>query len=252
MTTPSVLTPSIFESLPAVVAAISTRRNGKSAEPFGMNLSFRVGDNPEHVRENREFFFGSLGIALDQLAVPEQVHGTTVVTVRAPGIYPECDALITSAREVYLCVTVADCVPILLCDPRAGTIAAVHAGWRGTAGKILLTAVRRMREEFDVRTEDLLAYLGPAAGGCCYEVGGDVASHFEPEFVAKNGGGFLLDLKAANRRLLTDAGVPPENIEVSNSCTITDSALFHSYRRDRERSGRMMGVIGLRGTASLR
>lgn len=239
------ITPSIFQTVPGVRAAVSTRNGGVSPDPLGMNLSLSVGDEEANVRRNRELFFGGLGIGLDELAIPRQVHGSLLLRVQTPGTFAGTDGLVTNARRVFLCVTVADCVPILLCDPLAPAVGVVHAGWRGTVSGILAAAVGRMREEFGTHPATLLAFVGPAAGACCYEVGPDVAARFDAQFRRPRGEQTLIDLKAANRAQLLDAGLKPEHIEVDPSCTIEDSARFHSYRRDAGRSGRMMGVIGI-------
>jgi copper oxidase (laccase) domain-containing protein len=213
-----VLKPDIFAAYPEIIAVMSTRNGGSSPDPFGMNLSFRVGDDPDCVRRNRERFFGSNDIPSTALAIPGQIHSSNIQVVNAPGEYPDRDALITASREVYLCVTVADCVPILLYEPVARVIAAVHAGWRGTVENILASTIARI----------------------------------DRQFTPRNGNGTVVDLKSANRHQLLEAGVRQENIEISPACTITDSANFHSHRRDRERSGRMMAVIGLRQSPSIR
>jgi len=210
-----------------------------------MNLSFRVGDREDNVRRNRELYFGSLGIRTTDLAIPGQIHGTTVFRVEGPGSYPECDGLITRARCVFLTVSVADCVPILLYDPVIPAIAAVHAGWRGTVGRIVDAAVRAMERSYSVDPCRLRAYLGPAASSCCYVVGEDVASRFESRFTRRDGARVRVDLKGANLQQLLDRGVPAGQIEMSPFCTVCESLQFHSYRRDGERSGRMIAVIGL-------
>lgn len=240
-----VLRPAIFGEDGLIVAAVSTRQGGVSPEPLGMNLSFRVGDAEENVRRNREIFFGSLGILPSELALPGQVHGAIVHRIDSPGNFLDCDALLTNAPRVFLCITVADCVPILLYDPTSKAIAAVHAGWRGTASGILARALERMSVEFSASPSRILAYLGPAASACCYVVGDEVASRFDPRFVSRTDAGPLVDLKGTNLQELLDAGVPQRQIEISPSCTISESALFHSFRRDGDRSGRMMAVIGL-------
>lgn len=242
---PPVVRPSIFDGEVGVVAAVSTRNGGVSPQPLGMNLSYQVGDHPENVRRNREVFFGSLGIRTDDLAIPGQVHGTTVRPVDAPGSYPECDGLITAARGVFLCVSIADCVPILLLDPSLPVVAALHAGWRGTVARIAEVAVRAMQREFGVEPGRLRAYLGPAAGSCCYLVGEEVASRFAAPFVHRGEAGAFVDLKGANHRQLLELGVPAGRVEISPFCTISESAQFHSFRRDGDRSGRMIAVIGL-------
>jgi YfiH family protein len=209
-----------------------------------MNLSFMVGDDPVNVRKNREIFFAALGIPAGQVAIPGQIHGTTVRRVDGPGEYPETDALISSERGLFLCISVADCVPVLLYDPVHNAIGAVHAGWRGTASAILVAAVEAMHAEFGTIPAGLIASIGPSASGCCYSVGPDVATRFPPSFVREERGESFLDLKGVNRSQLLHSGLRPGNVELSPYCTISDSPLFHSYRRDGAKSGRMMGVIG--------
>jgi polyphenol oxidase len=236
--------PEVFRGQSWLIAAMSTRQGGVSRQPLGMNLSFNVGDDPERVRTNRERFFGGLGIRQDELVVPGQVHGLTVREVERAGSCPETDGLVTSKKRLFLCVTVADCVPVLLADPVTRTVAAVHAGWRGTAGGIVKRAMEILTGRFGVRPEDLLAYVGPSAGTCCYAVGDDVASRFPREVVGRLGDQPTVDLKAANRDQLIAAGLFSRNIEISPFCTISDHELFHSHRRDAASSGRMMAVIG--------
>lgn len=229
---------------PGIIAAFSTRNGGVSPPPLGLNLSFRVGDDPANVRRNREVFFGALGIPGKRLAIPGQVHGSTVRRVNTPGEYPETDALISSEVGLFLCISVADCVPVLLLDPRHNAIGAVHAGWRGSAAGITEAAVRAMEGEFGSLPGDLIASIGPSASDCCYDVGEEVASRFPPPFVRTGHGRTFVDLKGVNRNQLLSSGLRPENVELSPYCTISDHILFHSYRRDGAKSGRMMGVIG--------
>ena len=236
------IVPSIFPG--GVVSAFSTRRGGVSPAPLGMNLSFRVGDDPENVKKNRELFFESLGVPLDRLAIPAQVHGSTVRIAEKPGDYPEADALLTDRPGVFLCVSMADCVPVLMFDPGRNVVGVVHAGWRGSSAGITGTAVRTMVETFGTDPADLLVSVGPSASSCCYMVGPDVAARFAPEFREKREGGVYVDLKEANRGQLLRSGVRSGNIEVSPHCTISEPELFHSHRRDGAKSGRMMGVIG--------
>jgi YfiH family protein len=164
--------------------------------------------------------------------------------VTAPGEYPESDALISSERGLFLCISVADCVPILLFDPLHNAIGAVHAGWRGTASGIVMAAVEAMHAEFGTLPAGLIASIGPSASLCCYKVGADVALRIPSSFVREEHGESFVDLKGANRGQLLNAGLRPGNVELSPYCTISDSTLFHSYRRDGAKSGRMMGVIG--------
>ncbi|HLF14190.1 MAG TPA: peptidoglycan editing factor PgeF [Bacteroidota bacterium] len=227
-------------------AAVSTRVGGVSRDPFGMNTSFRVGDDEGAVRANRERFFRAGEISGGMLATAGQVHGSDVVVAGRPGHYADCDGLVTDTKGLFLGVSVADCVPIMLYDANKKVVGIVHSGWRGSRGKIADTSVRLMEERFSCRAADLHAYIGPSAGGCCYEVGDEVADHFPAEALKKTGTGkYLLDLGTFNRNLLVGCGVPEAQIAVSERCTIHEGETFHSHRRDREGSGRMLAVIGI-------
>jgi YfiH family protein len=237
----------LFAEIPGLVFGMSTRHGGVSPPPLGLNLSFHVGDDPRHVAENRSRFFGALAVGQDRIVLPKQVHGTTVREVSAPGVSPECDALMTREAGLFLAVSVADCVPIFLYDPDRSSVAAVHAGWRGSRGRIVERVVGRLCAGDRSGPGRLRAYIGPSAGVCCYEVGEEVGSLFGPEFLRRSTGGKAhLDLKQFNRYLLTTSGVRENNIEVSEDCTICNTS-YHSFRRDGNRSGRMYGVIGLQG-----
>jgi YfiH family protein len=196
------------------------------------------------------------------------------------------DAAVTRTPGLLLAIETADCVPMLLADPQRRAVAAVHAGWRGTLRRIAAQTLGRMQVLFGTRPEDVVAALGPGIGRCCYEVGPEVAQAFAGRFAAwaewfkgvpggaqssqmnrsqgpstapppKNslpqrpvphgaGQRLKLDLIAANRWQLLDAGMAPANIVASELCTGCRTDLFFSYRRERGRTGRSMGVIGLR------
>jgi YfiH family protein len=235
----------MLEDTGAVRFALSTRNGGVSPPPLGMNLSFRVGDDPACVDENRRLLLRHIASTPDRLALPLQVHSATVRRIDCPGQYADCDGLITATAGVVIGVSIADCVPVFLVDPRLRVIAAVHAGWRGTVAGIATAAVRAMEREFGSRPEDLAGFIGPSAAACCYVVGEEVASQFPSGVTVRGKLGIAVDLKRANLNQLTAAGVCSDRVEVSPHCTITESSLFHSFRRDRERSGRMMGVLRL-------
>jgi len=242
----TVILSTLLDSGEGIVNGMSTRLGGVSPPPFGMNLSFHVGDAEEYVHENRRRFFGTLGISLDRLAFPLQVHGDRILTVESPGEYADCDALMTRTPDLYLCVTVADCVPILVVDTVGQGVAAIHSGWRGTAQHITLKVVERMKEEWGSKPEHCAAFIGASAGSCCYEVGNNVASRFPKEFLASGKGNTHLDLKRATVAQLVQAGIPKARIEIDPSCTICEPHRFHSFRRDGKCTGRMMAVIGIR------
>jgi len=236
-----------LNAFPGIVCAVSTRHGGVSPHPLGMNLSYNVGDDRSNVDKNRARFFGSLEIDSDRLAIPRQVHSATVRKVEMPGSYDATDGLLTDRKNVWLVVSIADCAPVFLFDGRRNVVAALHAGWRGSAAGIVRKGIDMMKSRFRSDPADLHAFIGPSAGPCCYEVGAEVAQRFDETSVAKRNGSLFLDLKGENRRQLLENGVPDDQIETSEYCTICSERLFHSYRREKDLSGRMMGVIGLKG-----
>jgi YfiH family protein len=176
-----------------------------------------------------------------------QIHSDIVQEAQTPGKIESCDALTTNQRDLYLAISVADCIPIFLYDPVSKCIAAVHSGWKGTEKGIVANAIRKMSARYGSNAQELNAFIGPGASACCYEVGEDVAKRFPDEIVDRSGpGNPRLDLKRRNRDLLIEAGVNASNIETSADCTIVRGDRYHSFRRDGNMSGRMLGVIGLK------
>jgi hypothetical protein len=176
-----------------------------------------------------------------------QIHGTRAVTIReAPGPGSardagECDVLATALSGVALAVQTADCVPMVLAG--AGAVATAHAGWRGTAANAAAAAVRAL-EALGAAPKGLRVWMGPSAGSCCYEVGGEVAAQFAGEFLrASCAGRFRLDVAAVNRAQLEAAGVPAGQISAHPACTICGGPKFASYRRDGAQAGRMIGIV---------
>ncbi len=160
----------------------------------------------------------------------------------------EGDALLTDVPGAVVGVRTADCVPILLVDVSKRTVAAVHAGWRGTAQAIAAKTVGALAARFGSDPRDMQAAIGPAIGACCYEVGPEVASQFKSLFPERSGGEERahLDLPEANRRQLLDAGLPPDQIHLSGLCTACLAGEFFSWRRDRVKHERMVSAIGIR------
>lgn len=224
------------------VNAVSMRVEGKPAG-FSMRRNGTAG-LPEEI--NRREFLGAVGFDESSVARAEQVHGTNIARVSSPGVSPETDALVTDRGGLLLAISVADCVPILIFDRRKRIASAVHAGWRGTAGNITSKLVQYFYSEFGSAPDDIVAFVGPSAGACCYEVGEEVAGRFPEKFRRKGAsrGKYFLDLKSANSDQLTDMGLARMNIEVSKHCTICNLN-YHSFRRDGESSGRMMAAIAI-------
>lgn len=240
-----VIKPKIFEKFPNIVAAQSTRVGGVSPMPYGLNLSSHVGDEMPNVEENRRRFYAAAGIDPSmKMVYQNQIHSTNINFVQGEEhIVPNSDALVTNNANVVVAVSIADCTPVLIYDPKTHLTAAIHAGWRGTEQMITLTAVRRLIEQ-GADPLDLHCFIGASASKDNYEVGFDVATLFEKKYLTELGNGkFLLDVKQANADQLIFAGVPDSQIEICERCTIADDDL-HSYRRDGKKSGRMLAVIG--------
>ncbi len=246
-----------------VAHAFTTREGGVSPPPFeSLNLALELGDDPGAVFLNRERVAEVLGFSGSALATVRQVHGNRALRVGRGGISPheassaEADSLWTTEPGILLGIRVADCVPILLWEGEAGAVAAVHAGWRGTVEGAVTAALDLLVKEGGARPERIRAAVGPAIGACCYLVGREVIAALDrsqPEgaWEWRAGGDpsrdapMKVDLRAANVSLLRERGVRREWIDVSTTCTRCDPRLF-SYRRDGQRSGRSMGVIGLK------
>lgn len=176
-----------------------------------------------------------------QLATVKQVHSSTCVMADGrSGVLGVGDALLENTPGGAVAVRTADCIPILLADEQKRAVAAVHAGWRGTAARIVRRAIETMGERFGTQPAGLHAAIGPGIGECCYEVGPEVAAQFGGQ------GRMHLDLTEANREQLLEAGVTPQRIYASNLCTMCRSEDFHSYRRDREAAGRMYSFAAIR------
>ncbi len=187
---------------------------------------------------------------LENILTVNQVHGSTVFFAdNATGEKsPEADSIATRQKGVGVGVITADCVPVLLCFPDSGCVCAVHAGWRGTSLRAVRDCVVAVCEKYSLKPQDAVAAIGPAIGGCCYEVRDDVASQFVSRFsgeadwlLEKGGGKFLLDLVELNRIELCDAGVP--QIEIMDLCTCCQG--LPSYRRDGSGTDKMISFVGI-------
>jgi polyphenol oxidase len=215
----------------------------------------------------------AFGVPARSIVRMQQVHGANVLVIRegepAAGAWGTADAAVTDHRGVALSVKVADCVPILLADSRTGAVAAVHAGWRGTSAGVVGAVVQSMVATFGSRPADLVAAVGPSIGPCCYRVGDEVRAAFAEggrwtaqlgrwfsstpvgtpahgvPGVSPSGGApsLFLDTWAANADQMTAAGVPGSAVHVSRLCTSCHRDVFHSYRVDGPKAGRMAGVI---------
>ena len=246
-----------------LVHGFSARQGGVSGEPFdSLNMALHVGDDPAHVWENRRRYFAAIGLDAERICTIRQVHGTEVVrafrrdTGRGAHDYADAladaDAVVTNDSGVALMLCYADCVPVLLYDPAHNAAGLVHAGWKGTLQRIAAKTIARMHEEFGTQAADVLAGIGPSISSACYTVGAEVVDRFRTEFpahedeiLAQQYGEMHLDLWAANRIQLREAGVPETNIDCANICTSCDRTFFYSYRAAGGRTGRLAAVMEL-------
>jgi len=276
-----------------LVHGFSTRLGGFSCVYGGhaLNLGFTQNDSKATVERNRAAFLRELGRGsargkttrragsqLSPLVTLRQVHSDIIRFVDAP---PEAqlagDGLITATPCLLLGIQTADCLPVILVDPKRRAVGVFHAGWRGTVKRIVEKGVGEMHRRFGSRPRDLKAAIGPGIHGCCYEVGGEVRDQFESQFsyaaklfreveesdpvrekypmlflTARAPGHsdlpkkIFLDLVEANRQQLLAVGVPARSIEASPLCTSCRADLLFSYRAEKGRTGRMMGVVGVR------
>jgi YfiH family protein len=227
----------------------ATRLGGVSDGPYaGLNLGANTEDDPERVARNREVFAGWFGVPIGNVCLLEQVHGDEVVEAQA-GRTPRADAQVSGDPSLLLAIGSADCLPLLFHDPKTGAAGAAHCGWRGTLAGLAAKTVRAMTECYGSRAEDLRVAVGPGICGGCYEVGLDLAERFheagftEGVVLREQGDRVRLDLSAANRAVLLEAGVPAASIVATDTCTACDPVLYFSHRRDRGTTGRHWSAV---------
>jgi YfiH family protein len=261
------LTVETFDTIDArdgVTFAITTRAGGTSAAPFeSLNLGGHVGDDASDVEANRARLSALTGLDAGALSFGAQVHGTHVAVVDRPGRnFADTDALVTNQPDVPLVILVADCAVIGLVDPVRGCVGIAHAGWRGTLEDIAAKTLDVMRDRFGTDPAQVVAAVSPSIGPCCYQVGPEVTDAFyaghpdiapdvlaPPDFASAgsfegvNDDRSMLDLWAANCRMLERAGVPVGNIDVAEVCTACNTDHFFSHRAESGRTGRFAGVI---------
>ncbi len=247
-----------------VLVATSTRprqEHGASADAWQGESGAYAGDGRRSMARAFAQFLAAVGFAQRSVLTLRQRHTNRCVLLENAEVStwmnepPLADAVVTRSRDVVLGVYTADCAPIFIFDPQTGARAAIHAGWRGTLGRIVERAAEAMVTRFGTHPEVCRVAIGPTIGPCCYEVGPDVLEQFRREFPYAEAlisaptplGTARLDLVDANVRQLLDWGFRREHIFVSELCTACHPQLFFSHRRDsriKGRSGRMLSVIG--------
>jgi YfiH family protein len=241
-----------------------------TSEPWGHALRCRaLGASAQHLFTSRQLALpgadawqlalASVASTPGHLMRVKQVHGNAVRVLKRGDVphsaseqRPDGDAVVSNEPGLALAVMVADCVPILLCDPVSGAAAAIHAGWRGTCARVVPAAIDAMRREFGIEPADLVAAIGPSAGPSDYEVGESLVTAFleagHPQsdvdrWFIRRGPKPHLDLWAANTQQLVDAGVGAGRVFQCGLSTVSHPDVFDSYRVAGERAGRMAAVI---------
>jgi YfiH family protein len=230
------------------------RRGGRSVGSYaGLNLSFRVGDDAQVVKDNICDMKRAVGIHDARIITMKQVHGDHIVEITDNKIKEagEADGMLTATREAYLGVLTADCVPVLFVVPRRKVAAVVHAGWRGTMAGLTEKMVRLLTTKYGIPPGEIEVALGPAIGPCCYEVREDVAGPLVEKWgeaarssIQTRERKKFLDLRKLNRALLERDGVPASRIFSIGPCTSCAADDFFSYRREKKETGRQISFIG--------
>ncbi len=250
-----------LQTVPGIVRAFTTRAGGCSPAPFDtLNLGRGVGDAVRNVRANRRLVLEALGLGDRTLVCAEQVHGREVGIVReAPEprsgddahTWPEVDGLITRRRDVCLALFFADCVPVLLAADDGSCVGLAHAGWRGIAAGVVPSAAAAFAAHAAVPLRNIVAWIGPSIGGCCYEVGDEVVRALArptpapvTEWARRDGARWRVGLAYTVRAQLDQCGV--RAMGGSCDCTGCRGDRFFSHRRDGGRTGRMAAIIARR------
>ena len=242
-----------WNAIPGLVHGFFGRAGGVSGDDFeSLNCSEHVGDDPASVHENRRRATRSLGV--DRLVLSRQMHGDRIVRAEfdAPGV-EEADGLVARTPCMAVGVLTADCVPLLLVVPEAGMVAAIHAGWKGTRLGIARRALEILCVESGLPAAAVHAALGPAIGGCCYEVGEEVVAALQQgasagcvRILRRRGAKAWIDLREINAAILRRGGVRESNIHLVGPCTRCAAAECFSHRASGGRTGRQLSAIGWR------
>lgn len=254
----------LLSTYPGIFHFVTTRQGGYSSESYAsFNCSPYSGDDMHRVEENQALLCSSFPQSYQGLVIPFQTHGTEIRLIDS--VYADAsekgriqllngvDALITASPGYCLCVSTADCIPVLLYDTRNHVVAAVHAGWRGTVNGIVSKTLEMMGNTFHTAGKDVIACIGPGISLQNFEVGNEVYEAFYQAGFDMPGISLKhpittkwhLDLCKANRLQLLHAGLLPTNIEVSDICTYQNHRQFFSARRLGIRSGRILSGIML-------
>ena len=237
------LKPSVFPE-EKVIAGV-TKRNLALYPETGMSFAPAGILSLSEIEKHIGYFSEYIGIKRENIKLNHQVHETEIRIVGKDYVAKDADGMICNEAGILLVVKIADCCCVMIYDPVQQAVAALHSGWRGTYKNIVRHGIEGMKQHFGSLPGDLLVFLSPSASGERYEVGWDVARYFPESAKQLNDEKFLFDNKRELYGQLLSCGVSPQNIEVSDICTISDTN-YHSYRRDGQKSGRMAAFIGLK------
>ncbi len=256
-----------LEETGVVRHAFSTRLGGVSRGPYAtMNFSFTRGDDPADVQENYTRMARALGVKKERMVLTWQTHTTNVRVVtekdEGKGVvkerdYRDVDGLVTNRPGVTLVTFFADCVPLYFVDLKNRAIGLSHSGWRGTMNRMGAQTLDAMKKEFGTDPTDVVCAVGPSICQDCYEVGPEVIEEFKHTFAKKDhsrlfyekpNGKFQLDLWEANRIVLLEAGVPNEQISVTDICTHCNPTLLFSHRTNPKERGNLCAFLCLKET----
>ncbi len=237
-----------------VLVVFTLRQGGVSLTPYNLlNLGFHVGDHHQNVLKNRKLIMSCFNLDINQMTTAEQIHGNRSVLVKEELIgrgaqsYEDSisgtDALICGLNNVPLALFFADCVPLVIVDPVTRCIAVIHAGWRGIMDNIIPRTLSKFGKCFDVKIPQLIAYIGPSIGRCCYEVGQPLIERFKAKFNMTIEGS-KIDLPRLVKTELRREGVLGERIISADLCTSCRSDMFFSFRRENE-TGRQAALVAL-------
>lgn len=227
-----------------------TTRNGSVFPKLGLSLSKAEILTDDELNLHRRTFAKLLSIPYDAMKYQKQIHSVIINEVFADTPVMESDGMFTSSKDLVLNISIADCAAVLIHDSINEVVMGLHSGWKGTSQNIVADGIKILSDKYGSNPADLLVYISPAASGKVYEVGEEVAKYFPRSVTPIANGKYLFDNKQEITFQLIDNGVSEANIEVSDECTISNSEL-HSFRRDKEKSGRMSAFIMMKSEVQL-
>lgn len=242
-----------------ILVVFTTRRGGLSPDPYSaLNLAFHVGDNSDLVIENRKKVLGLFGLDLGRVVCAEQVHGTGVAyagdsdagcgALSLEESIKGVDALFSDCDRMPLLLFFADCVPVVLVEPEKRVVGVIHAGWKGVYGNITGNAIDAISSRLSASSKNMLAFIGPSIGSCCYQVGSDLVKKFSERFDSSDDWlfGDRIDLRIIVKKQLSDGGIPAANIHPCHDCcTSCNSEILYSHRNSGGKTGRQAALASI-------